>query len=309
MTYYNGIKITPTKNDAVAKIGVIIDGKIANWDESKFGNVKTTNNHRIVLPIAILVTKLGYEITWENETQTITIFKSKKDENDKLAKNNIIFQLGSTKINTPTGIVEIDIPAVAIDNRSYVSLQFVENVLGLNTNFQRYDNVDGGKQGNKYFYVTIDTSDNQKLTTKQKVDLMGNKERQQFYSNNPAVNKVIEEIGELTWNENGRKKSFLVDNKVGTILIGTDSPLNQTTALLRIDTTSDDEIKFYIRDWNMEICKITTKKLLKIWFPKDAQYIYKQLYENWTYKLGEWWTAPNGTVVKGEQDGTLYIQK
>ncbi|MBQ4110120.1 MAG: WG repeat-containing protein [Clostridia bacterium] len=88
-------------------------------------------NGRTLVPLRILVEKSGAEVTWDDETQTVT---AKKGETEiKLTVNSNILTMGDGTA------LEIDVAPVLRDDRTYVPLRVFSEALGAEVGWD-YDN-------------------------------------------------------------------------------------------------------------------------------------------------------------------------
>lgn len=98
---------------------------------------------RTFVPVRIISSALGCEVGFDQATQTITI------------NGDIKMKIGSDKIETPNGIVEMDVPVFSNpkENRSYVPIRFVSQVLGYKVDWDM-------KGGHLNVYITEGNTDN-----------------------------------------------------------------------------------------------------------------------------------------------------
>ncbi len=313
--YVSGFEIIPSR------IGLVIDGKIQTWDKD-YGKILLTNKSRTVIPIAIVSQRLGYQVGWEGETQIVSIFKYKKDNEGNILKDkdekpiketDVSFQLGDTEIKWDGGIVKMDIPAFAKDGRTYLPFQFLADVLGHKVEWKSHSHIEGSKDYPYDFYVVVSSDENssdKNYNTNPATKGMTQEQINTFYSTkNPNIAKIVEDAGKMSVYGEGKYPIYTYDTDTKILLGQSPMPANERYAWLKVLTFGQEEVEIIIHGWNREATKVTMKKLLKIWYPQDAEYIYKQIDEDFTHEWDEWWSCPNGTVVKAEHNGTMHFKK
>lgn len=100
-------------------IGVFARGK--EIDFGKYDNVRPRiENNRTLVPIRAVTESLGAEVTWDEETQTITITKD---------GNEVVLQIGSTSILVNGVEVECEVAAKIENGRTLVPLRIISEAL------------------------------------------------------------------------------------------------------------------------------------------------------------------------------------
>lgn len=100
-------------------IGVFARGK--EIDFGKYDNVRPRiENNRTLVPIRAITESLGAEVTWDEETQTITITKD---------GNEVVLQIGSTSILVNGVEVECEVAAKIENGRTLVPLRIISEAL------------------------------------------------------------------------------------------------------------------------------------------------------------------------------------
>lgn len=83
-------------------------------------------NSRVLVPMRKIFETLGCEISWEKETNTVTAVKD--DAEIKLS-------IGEYSASVNSGTVELDSPAVIINNRTFVPIRFIADALDINVDW------------------------------------------------------------------------------------------------------------------------------------------------------------------------------
>jgi molybdate transport system substrate-binding protein len=107
---------------------VTIDGTQIKIDSSLLGEPFIDSANRTQVHIRAISQNLGYDITWDQATQTATI------------DGTVKIKVGSNTIETPYGPIAMDTSAVNLDGKIYVPFRFVANALG-------YDVTDANDNG------------------------------------------------------------------------------------------------------------------------------------------------------------------
>lgn len=97
---------------------VTIDGSPIKIDSSLLGEPYIDSANRTQVHIRAVSQNLGYDIVWDQATQTATI------------DGNIKVKVGSNTIETPYGSIAMDTTAVNLDGKIYVPVRYVANALG-----------------------------------------------------------------------------------------------------------------------------------------------------------------------------------
>jgi hypothetical protein len=90
----------------------------------KFDTPAYIKNGTVLVPLRAVAEKLGGEVTWNNETHTVTI-----------TKDNTVIEIAPGSITAQVdGVpVEMNLPAAVTCGRTYVPLRFLTEALGLET--------------------------------------------------------------------------------------------------------------------------------------------------------------------------------
>ncbi|TZE80253.1 copper amine oxidase N-terminal domain-containing protein [Calorimonas adulescens] len=120
--------------------------------ELKFDVPPVIKDGRMLIPVRAIMEALGATVKWDPSTSTVTIIKG---------DTTIQFVLGESKALVNGNEVNLDIPAMEINNRTLVPLRFIAETLGEKVN---YDNNTGD--------VNIEDNDTQNDTVSQ--DVYGN---------------------------------------------------------------------------------------------------------------------------------------
>ena len=100
-----------------------VENIISDKTSLKFDTPPVIKGNRTLIPVRAIVEGLGAEVTWNQDTQTVTIVKDDKE---------IKLTLGSYTILVNDEEQEIDVPAQLLSNRTYVPLRFLIHNFGLN---------------------------------------------------------------------------------------------------------------------------------------------------------------------------------
>jgi len=109
-----GGELETYENDAGLK--VYIDGSRKEFDPMPF-----IKNGRTLIPVRSFCEELGALVKWHHETYTVEILKE-----DMV----ITFDIGSTKTLVNNKQMELDVPAALFQDRTFVPLRFVSEILG-----------------------------------------------------------------------------------------------------------------------------------------------------------------------------------
>jgi len=100
-----------------------VENVISDKANFKFDTPPVIKGSRTLIPVRAIVQGFGAELTWEEDTQTVTIIKDDKE---------VVLTLGSSTIYVNGEEQEIDVPAGLMNNRTYVPLRFLIHNLGFN---------------------------------------------------------------------------------------------------------------------------------------------------------------------------------
>ncbi|MEW6724690.1 MAG: N-acetylmuramoyl-L-alanine amidase family protein [Bacillota bacterium] len=110
------LAITSSPVLASLKITLIIDGQKAEPDVPPM-----VINNRTLVPVRFIAEHLGAQVGWHQETRTVTISRPGQE---------IVLKLNSRRVTVNGQTREIDVPAIAVDNRTLVPLRFVSETFG-----------------------------------------------------------------------------------------------------------------------------------------------------------------------------------
>lgn len=108
------------KNLKVLPVDSIVRGKAKG--HFKFDTPPVVKEGRTLIPVRAITEGLGATVEWNGETKEVTIVKG---------DITIVIQLDSNVVTVNGEEVEIDVPAQAFSNRTYVPLRFIAETLGL----------------------------------------------------------------------------------------------------------------------------------------------------------------------------------
>ena len=103
----------------ICQIPIYIDGRRIYFELSEVAPV--IEKGRIMVPVRKIFEQLGAELTWDNETRTITATKGKA---------SIQMKIGSTQAKANGKSVKLDAPPRIEDGRTIVPLRFVSQAFG-----------------------------------------------------------------------------------------------------------------------------------------------------------------------------------
>ncbi len=105
-----------------------VENVISDTVNIKFDTPPVIKGNRTLIPVRAIVQGFGAEVSWDEDTQTVTIVKGDKE---------IVLTLGSSTIYVNGEEQEIDVPAGLINNRTFVPLRFLTQNLGLNVKWDQ----------------------------------------------------------------------------------------------------------------------------------------------------------------------------
>ena len=107
------------------KVKIFYNGKEINADVNAF-----IENSRTLIPV-VMLTKMGYETSWNEKKQTVKIFKN-EDSDGK----NITLTIGSNIAVVDSKTVLMDVKAKIYNDRTYVPIRFVSENFGYNVSWE-----------------------------------------------------------------------------------------------------------------------------------------------------------------------------
>lgn len=124
-------------------IDIYVNGRVI---ENYYDNQRAffDTNGRTQVPLRTLAEAMGFTVGYENKTQKVTI------------DDNIILQINSDKVQTPTGTITMDTKAVTINDRTYVPIRFVAEALGWKVGYKQLTDNSGASAGRATHMVTVD---------------------------------------------------------------------------------------------------------------------------------------------------------
>lgn len=102
--------------DENAELKIYIEGIRRHYEPSPF-----IKNDRVLIPVRSICEELGAVVKWYKETYTVEIVKE---------DSVITFNIGSKKTLVNNKPIEIDVPAQIYNDRTFVPLRFISEVLG-----------------------------------------------------------------------------------------------------------------------------------------------------------------------------------
>lgn len=101
-------------------VDIYINGDLLNIPPS-FGEPFYDTNGRLQIPMRYIIQSCGYEVLWDNPTQTAVV---------QTTSGDVKITLGSSVMQTPGGAVTMDTSAMAVNGRTYIPLRFALEALG-----------------------------------------------------------------------------------------------------------------------------------------------------------------------------------
>lgn len=102
-------------------VNVLINNELIQFEEQPY-----IYKSRTIVPMKFFFNELGYDISWDGETRTVT-----GNRGDKIIK----LQIGSNNVNINGEVVVTDVPAVIINSRTYIPLSVVAMGSGASVNW------------------------------------------------------------------------------------------------------------------------------------------------------------------------------
>ena len=93
-----------------------------NGEKMSFDQPPVMDNNRTLVPLRAIFEKIGAEVDWNSETQTVT---AKKDD------TTIELTINNTNAKKNGSVIELDVPAKIINNRTLVPVRFVSDCFGV----------------------------------------------------------------------------------------------------------------------------------------------------------------------------------
>ncbi|MGJ7046186.1 copper amine oxidase N-terminal domain-containing protein [Thermoanaerobacterium thermosulfurigenes] len=153
----------------------------ANGREIKFDIPPVIKSGTTLIPVRAVVKSLGANVNWDAASNTVTITKGDK---------TIVFDLNNSKVYVNGTEVTIEVPPMTINNRTFVPIRFIAEILGEKIN---YDNNTGN--------IDIEDDNTQNSTVSQDVygqtdetvsqDVYGSNDTDN--TDNTVVNSVYDE--------------------------------------------------------------------------------------------------------------------
>jgi len=103
-----------------------------NGFESQMDSAPMIMNSRTMVPVRFISEAFGYSISWNQATQTVTIY------NDK---NTVIFQIGSLIALVNGKSVTMDASAIINNNRTYVPLRILAEAFGVDISYENQNQI------------------------------------------------------------------------------------------------------------------------------------------------------------------------
>ena len=115
------------RNFDTSRMNVVLNGKLLSFDVQP-----VIENGRTLVPVRAIFEALGMDVTWKNDTQTVTATDS---------ENTITIKIGDYVLTTDGKDYALDVPAKVISNRTMVPLRAISESLGLSVDWFRYSSV------------------------------------------------------------------------------------------------------------------------------------------------------------------------
>lgn len=111
-------------------IGVVVNG--SQVDFSNYGNVlPVIEDDYTLIPIRAEVESLGAEVQWDEDSQNVTISGEKK----------VILKIGSSEAEVDGTVVNLDVPAKIIDDRTFVPIRFIAEAFNKNVEWNEESSI------------------------------------------------------------------------------------------------------------------------------------------------------------------------
>ena len=89
-------------------------------------------NGRTMVPMRAIFEKLGAAVLWDDETNTATAYKD--------AANYVSLTIGSSSMSTAFSTIELDVPAMIVNNRTLIPLRAVSEAFECTVNWHEDTN-------------------------------------------------------------------------------------------------------------------------------------------------------------------------
>ncbi|MFD1358995.1 copper amine oxidase N-terminal domain-containing protein [Fictibacillus halophilus] len=119
------VSLLPTKTEAAGEIKVQVNGNLLIFDVQPY-----MDNNRVLVPLRGVFEKLGGEVTWNNETRSVSVKHTGGTVKLTLDSKNVLIN-GKQKA--------IDVPARLKDGRTFVPLRFVGEAMGADVKWSGYN--------------------------------------------------------------------------------------------------------------------------------------------------------------------------
>ena len=100
-------------------VKVVLDGVLVDFDV--YGVAPQIVNDRIIVPLRAVFELMGAEVDWDNDTRTVTATKG---------DTVVVLEIDSTCPTVNGEVIEIDQPAIIINDRTMAPLRFVAEAFG-----------------------------------------------------------------------------------------------------------------------------------------------------------------------------------
>lgn len=107
-----------TQANVLAEDGISVE---VNGEKVVFDQPPVIENGRTLVPFRAVLEKMGAEVDWDNDTQTVSC---------KLGEREVSLVINSDKMTVPEGEITLDVPAKIINSRTMVPVRAVSEGLG-----------------------------------------------------------------------------------------------------------------------------------------------------------------------------------
>lgn len=118
---------------------VTIDGEPIIFNDT-FGYPFINKTSRTIIPLRFISENMGYDVSWDNPTQTATIKNNDTTVTIKIGDTTATVNGKNVPMDVQDGKV-VDTKAVLLKDRTYVPLRFVSETLGATIEYKRGVNV------------------------------------------------------------------------------------------------------------------------------------------------------------------------
>lgn len=119
--------ILPVKAFASSNIELFVNGSFVNSDVEPI-----IENNRTLVPVRVISENLGYEVKWNEKTESVSINGNNK---------NIVMTINSSTSFVNNKKFTLDTPAKIINNRTFVPVRFIAESLGTNVDWDNENRV------------------------------------------------------------------------------------------------------------------------------------------------------------------------